>query len=175
MKLREHEAALVTLVILTSCHDAEAPPQASLHPALGKVWKGLDRWFYPEARTEYRETGITQTYTWPGNTRLPDGEIWSASAMTGAHQTLQLPALVWVENLSNGRAVKIRLNDRGPEDGRRILAVTPAVARILGMGKARRPCGSRWSVSKMPLWVMIRRPCPISVLRHPNAASRRKR
>ncbi len=57
----------------------------------------------------------------------------------GAHQTLQLPALIWVENLSNGRAVKIRLNDRGPGDGRRILAVTPAVARILGMGKSPTP------------------------------------
>ncbi|UYH51856.1 hypothetical protein N5W20_03060 [Candidatus Kirkpatrickella diaphorinae] len=135
MKLREHKAALITLIILTGCHDAGAPPPANLHPALGKPWKGLDRWFYPEAKTEYRETGLAQTYTRPADTSLPDGEIWSAAAMTGAHQTLQLPALVWVENLSNGRAVKIRLNDRGPMDGRRILAVTPTVARILGMEK----------------------------------------
>lgn len=135
MKLREYKAALVTLVILTGCHEAGAPPQARLHPVLGKPWKGLDRWFYPEAKTEYRETGLAQTYTRPRNTPLPDGEIWSAAAMTGAHQTLQLPTLIRVENLSNGRVVKIRLNDRGPRDGRRILAVTPAVARILGMGK----------------------------------------
>ncbi|MEE8658913.1 hypothetical protein CGLAMM_07550 [Acetobacteraceae bacterium EV16G] len=135
MKLREYKAALVTLVILTGCHEAGAPPQASLHPALGKPWKGLDRWFYPEAKTEYSETGLAQIYTRPGNTPLPDGEVWSAAAMTGAHQTLQLPALVRVENLNNGRVVKIRLNDRGPRDGRRLLAVTPTVARILGMGK----------------------------------------
>lgn len=135
MKRRRFNFAAMTLVSLAGCHDASPPLKQSIHASLGKPWKGLDRWFYPEAKSEYSETGLALTYSRPKNFRTPDGEIWSASAMTGAHQTLQLPAIISVENLVNGRTVKIRLNDRGPGDGRRILAVTPIVARILGMGK----------------------------------------
>ncbi|GBR54524.1 lipoprotein [Neokomagataea thailandica NBRC 106555] len=48
-------------------------------------------------------------------------------------QDVQLPIIVRVKNLANGRAVRIRVNDRGPERSDRILAVTPRVAELLAM------------------------------------------
>lgn len=64
---------------------------------------------------------------------MADGEAWSANGMTGAHQTLQLPAIVSVRDLLNGRIVRIRLTDRGPADPGRIIALSPKVADLLGM------------------------------------------
>ena len=52
--------------------------------------------------------------------------------MIAAHKTLPLPARIKVTNLENGRSVKLRVNDRGPFIGNRILDVSPRAARKLG-------------------------------------------
>ena len=53
--------------------------------------------------------------------------------MTGAHPTLQLPAIVDVTNLENGRQIRIRLNERGPADPGRLLGLTTHAADLLGL------------------------------------------
>jgi rare lipoprotein A len=65
-----------------------------------------------------------------GTTAL--GESFRAGAMAGAHKTLPLPCRVRVTNLRNGKSVKLRLNDRGPYVGNRLLDVTPRAASKLG-------------------------------------------
>ena len=57
--------------------------------------------------------------------------------MTGAHPTLQLPAIVDVTDLDNGRQIRIRLNDRGPASPSRLLGLTAHAADLLGL-----PAGS---------------------------------
>ena len=52
--------------------------------------------------------------------------------LTGAHKTLPLPALVKVTNVSNGKSVKVRINDRGPFIPGRLLDVSPRAAKKLG-------------------------------------------
>jgi rare lipoprotein A len=61
------------------------------------------------------------------------GERFNANELTAAHRTLPFGSRVRVTNRSNGRSVVVRINDRGPFVGGRIIDVTPAAARLLGM------------------------------------------
>lgn len=61
------------------------------------------------------------------------GEIYDMFQLTCAHNSLPLGTLVMVTNLENGRSVELRVNDRGPFVKERIIDVSYAAARILGM------------------------------------------
>jgi rare lipoprotein A len=60
------------------------------------------------------------------------GERFNMFALTAAHKTLPLPSMILVENLENGKKLVVRVNDRGPYRGNRILDVSGAAARRLG-------------------------------------------
>jgi rare lipoprotein A len=61
------------------------------------------------------------------------GEIYNKEEMTAAHRKLPFGTLVRVTNRINGRSVTVRINDRGPYSSGRILDVSEAAARKLGM------------------------------------------
>jgi len=61
------------------------------------------------------------------------GERFNMRALTAAHQTLPLGTRVKVTNLENGRAVVVRINDRGPFLKGRIIDLSYGAARRLGM------------------------------------------
>src|SRR5262249_12240961 len=61
-----------------------------------------------------------------------DGEIFDMSQFSAAHTTLPLPSLVEVTNLENGRRLVVRVNDRGPFVGGRIIDLSHAAAAELG-------------------------------------------
>ncbi len=65
-----------------------------------------------------------------------NGEIFDETAMTAAHPSLPLPSLVQVINEENGREIVVRVNDRGPFDGKRILELSPRAGSVLGMASA---------------------------------------
>lgn len=68
-----------------------------------------------------------------GNTSLGEKVMpWHISA---AHKTLPLPCVVKVTNLSNGKSLKMRVNDRGPFIDGRVIDVTPRAASKLGFKK----------------------------------------
>jgi rare lipoprotein A len=69
-------------------------------------------------------------------TRTASGERMNAGAMAAAHRTLPFGTKVKVENLANGRSVVVRINDRGPFSGGRIIDVTQGAAERLGMLRA---------------------------------------
>lgn len=86
---------------------------------------------------DYEEIGICSWYNESkffglkrGTTSL--GEDVMPWHLTGAHKTLPLPCMVKVTNLKTGDTLKVRLNDRGPFIGNRILDVTPRAAKKLG-------------------------------------------
>jgi rare lipoprotein A len=62
-----------------------------------------------------------------------NGEIFSKHAFTAAHRSLPLGSIVRVVNAANGRYVRVRINDRGPYVPGRILDLSYAAARQLGM------------------------------------------
>lgn len=64
------------------------------------------------------------------------GERFDMNALTAAHRTLPLGTRVLVTNLANGRAVQVRINDRGPVPPDRIIDLSYAAARAVGAAGA---------------------------------------
>jgi rare lipoprotein A len=62
-----------------------------------------------------------------------NGESFDRAAMTAAHPTLPMNSRVRVTNLTNGRSVVLRINDRGPHARGRVIDVSQAAAEMLGM------------------------------------------
>lgn len=79
-------------------------------------------------------TGMASWYG-PGFDGNPSasGEIFNQNALTAAHRTLPFGTRVQVTNLDNGQSVIVRINDRGPFHGNRIIDLSTAAARILGL------------------------------------------
>lgn len=127
------------VLLLASCHQQPLLPPAQPHYVIGGAWQGDGTWFYPSESFELRQTGLAVREANQAPHITADGEIWSASSMTGAHQTLQLPAIVSVRNLANGRIVRVRLNERGPAAAGRMLALSPQAAVLLGMSDSPAP------------------------------------
>jgi rare lipoprotein A len=77
------------------------------------------------------QTGMASWYQM-GHTTA-NGERYNPDAMTAAHRTLPFGTVVQVTNLNNGRSVRLRINDRGPFVGGRIIDVSRGGARHLGL------------------------------------------
>ncbi|MFA7275520.1 MAG: septal ring lytic transglycosylase RlpA family protein [Pseudobdellovibrionaceae bacterium] len=101
---------------------------------VGKPYTVMGRTYYPQETYDYVETGIASWYG-PGfhGGKTASGEQYNQNELTAAHRTLQMPSLVRVTNLSNGRAVVVRVNDRGPFAKGRIIDVSGKAANLLGM------------------------------------------
>lgn len=80
------------------------------------------------------QTGIASWYG-PGFHGRPtaSGAIYNQNELTAAHQTLPLGTRVMVTNLDNGRSTEVTVNDRGPFAKGRILDLSYAAAKTLGM------------------------------------------
>lgn len=65
--------------------------------------------------------------------RTASGEPFDLNAMTAAHRTLPFGTVVEVRSLVNGRAVRVRINDRGPHTHNRVIDLSEAAARELGL------------------------------------------
>ncbi len=80
------------------------------------------------------EKGIASWYTTDKSESLTaNGEIFDANAMSAAHKSLKFGTIVRVTNLTNGKSVDVRINDRGPYVDGRIIDLTPAAAKQIDM------------------------------------------
>ena len=68
--------------------------------------------------------------------RTASGERFDPDQMTAAHPTLAFGSKVRVTNLSNGQSVIVRVNDRGPFGGRRVIDISQAAAKEIGMHRS---------------------------------------
>lgn len=85
-------------------------------------------------RTAFTQRGIASWYGKPFHgRRTAIGERYDMNSMSAAHPTLPLPSYVKVTNLANGTSVIVRVNDRGPFAHGRIIDLSKAAARHLGM------------------------------------------
>ncbi|MDD0824311.1 septal ring lytic transglycosylase RlpA family protein [Mannheimia sp. AT1] len=83
---------------------------------------------------KYFQTGIASYYANKFNgRRTANGEIFSNAKMTAAHRTLPFGTLIEVTNLRNGRSVIVRINDRGPYIHPRVVDLSSAAAKKIGM------------------------------------------
>jgi rare lipoprotein A len=77
------------------------------------------------------ERGLASVYSYRGG-KTATGETSHPEALTAAHRSLPFGIMVRVTNRENGRSIVVRINDRGPFIGGRIIDLTPAGARQLG-------------------------------------------
>ena len=101
---------------------------------LGPPYQMDGRWYVPQVDPSYDRTGLASFYAedFHGR-RTSNGEIFDMWALTAAHPTLPLPSLAYVTNLENGRTLLVRLNDRGPYVNNRVIDLSRASARYLGV------------------------------------------
>src|SRR2546428_5790282 len=88
----------------------------------------------PPPITNGVQVGVASWYG-PGfhGNRTANGEIYDQYELTAAHPSLPLGTRVMVTNLENGRAVQVRINDRGPFVGGRAIDLSYAAAHLIGM------------------------------------------
>jgi rare lipoprotein A len=137
--------AFLTLFALASCAETEFLVHTAKsvsddeEPApvgdykVGKPYQINGQWYYPAEDYEYVETGIASWYG-PKFHGKPtaNGEVFDQNLITAAHRTLPLPSAVRVTNLENGRAIQLRVNDRGPFARGRIIDLSRRSAQLLG-------------------------------------------
>ena len=100
---------------------------------LGQPYQIAGRWYYPEFDPSYDKVGIASWYgrEFHGHTTA-NGEVFDRHELTAAHPTLPLPSIVRVTNLANHRQLELRVNDRGPFVGDRLIDLSQEAARELG-------------------------------------------
>ena len=108
---------------------------------VGKPYTVAGRVYVPEEDTNYREEGLASWYGDDFHGRLTaNGEVFDMASLTAAHPTLPMPCYARVTNLSNGKSLIVRVNDRGPYHGNRLIDVSNRAAELLefkGNGVAR--------------------------------------
>src|SRR5580693_3526483 len=108
---------------------------------VGKPYVVGGRVYVPEEDVNYREEGLASWYGDDFHGRLTaNGEVYDMSSLSAAHPTLPMPCYARVTNLSNGKSVIVRVNDRGPYHGNRVMDVSSRAAELLefkGNGVAR--------------------------------------
>jgi rare lipoprotein A len=119
----------IGLAFLGACNGPEkVQPTASAGKGLYKVGKPYQVdgiWYYPKEDPSYDETGIASWYGKQFHGRYTaNGEVFDLNGLTAAHHTLPMPSIVQVTNLENGRSLTLRVNDRGPFAGARIIDVS---------------------------------------------------
>jgi len=108
---------------------------------VGKPYTVAGRVYVPEEDVNYREEGVASWYGDDFHGRLTaNGEVFDMDSLTAAHPTLPMPSYARVTNLSNGKSLVVRVNDRGPYHGNRLVDVSNKAAELLefkGNGTAR--------------------------------------
>ncbi|MEZ5996699.1 MAG: septal ring lytic transglycosylase RlpA family protein [Hyphomonadaceae bacterium] len=106
---------------------------------VGPPYEANGRWYVPTPEPGYEQTGVASWYgpQFHGQ-RTANGEIYDQEALTAAHPTLPLNSLVQVTNLENGREVIVRITDRGPFVGERLIDLSHGAATVLGFEQAGR-------------------------------------
>jgi len=99
---------------------------------VGKPYTVAGRIYVPEEDPNYREEGLASWYGDDFHGRLTaNGEIFDMASLTAAHPTLPLPSYARVTNLTNGKSLIVRVNDRGPYHGNRLIDVSNKAAELL--------------------------------------------
>jgi rare lipoprotein A len=119
----------------------EAVPKGGGTYRVGKPYTVAGRVYVPEEDPNYRAEGMASWYGDDFHGRLTaNGEVFDMTSLTAAHPTLPIPSYARVTNLSNGKSLVVRVNDRGPYHGNRLIDVSNKAAELLefkGNGVAR--------------------------------------
>lgn len=131
MKWRAEAAALAGAALLSACAST-GPRDGTVK--IGKPYQVGGRTYVPRDDRRYDATGIA---SWYGRDhhgkRTANGERYDMNAISAAHPTLPMPSYVEVTVMATGRRAIVRINDRGPFAAGRIIDLSRAAARKLGI------------------------------------------
>ena len=103
---------------------------------VGNPYKIAGVWYHPKEDPTYDQTGYASWYGKDFHGKATaNGEVYNMNALTAAHKTLPMPSYVKVTNLANNRSIVLRVNDRGPFVGSRLIDVSRRGAQLLGFQK----------------------------------------
>jgi rare lipoprotein A len=136
---------LATALLLAGCGAttgplySSGPRQLVPHPTykIGAPYTVKGVTYYPHVDYAYDETGLASWYgeAFDGQ-YTANGEVFDLNQITAAHKTLPLPSIVEIINLQNNRALRVRVNDRGPFADGRVVDVSRRVAQLLGFERS---------------------------------------
>ena len=100
---------------------------------VGKPYTIAGREYVPQEDVNYSAVGMASWYGDDFHGRYTaNGEIFDMNSISAAHPTLPLPSYVRVTNLANHKSLVVRVNDRGPYVGDRVIDVSVKSAQLLG-------------------------------------------
>lgn len=111
--------AFATMGLLLAACVQQAPPPPPPAPPPAPTFSQVGTASYYSKKFEDHKTA--------------NGERFKSDALTAAHRTLPIGTMVRVTNLRNHRSVVVRINDRGPFSRKRIIDLSPAAAKALGI------------------------------------------
>lgn len=142
--LKRTAPLLLAAVLLAACSGGQPlPPSASQaivnpersargNPPFYEVFG--ERYYVLDTSDGFRETGVASWYGRDFHGKpTSSGEIYDMRQLTAAHKTLPIPTWVEVTNLSNGRQVIVKVNDRGPFVDDRVIDLSQRAAEELDM------------------------------------------
>jgi rare lipoprotein A len=110
----------------------EAVPRGGGTYRVGKPYTVAGKVYVPEEDPNYRAEGMASWYGDDFHGRLTaNGEVFDMTSLTAAHPTLPIPSYVRVTNVRNGKSLIVRVNDRGPYHGNRLIDVSHKAADLL--------------------------------------------
>ena len=112
--------------------DGQPVPKGGGRYRVGKPYTVAGRTYVPEEDVNYKAEGFASWYGSDFHGRYTaNGEIFDKESITAAHPTMPLPSYARVTNLRNNKSMIVRVNDRGPYVGNRVIDLSARVARLL--------------------------------------------
>lgn len=100
---------------------------------VGKPYMMGGKQYVPEEDPNYKAEGLASWYGDDFHGRLTaNGEVFDMESISAAHPTLPMPSYVRVTNLATHKSIIVRVNDRGPYHGNRVIDLSHRTATLLG-------------------------------------------
>jgi|SRR5271166_57169 len=113
--------------------DGRPVPKGGGQYLVGRPYHVAGHSYYPAEMSSYTAVGMASWYgaAFHGR-RTANGEVYDMASLTAAHPTMPLPSYARVTNVANGYSIIVRVNDRGPYHGGRVMDVSSRTADVLG-------------------------------------------
>jgi rare lipoprotein A len=116
--------------------EGQPVPKGGGYYRLGEPYVVGGKTYVPEDNPNYTAEGLASWYGTDFHGRLTaNGEIFDKESISAAHPTLPIPSYARVTNLANRRSIIVRVNDRGPFTGNRVIDLSYKTAELLGFHK----------------------------------------
>ncbi|MBA1157362.1 septal ring lytic transglycosylase RlpA family protein [Microvirga mediterraneensis] len=116
--------------------DGQPVPKGGGRDMVGKPYTVAGRTYVPN-ETPRSSEGLASWYGSNFHGRMTaNGEVFDRDSIAAAHTTMPLPSYARVTNLQNGHSMIVRVNDRGPFHGNRVIDVSERAAAALGFRQA---------------------------------------